>query len=85
MAPLLPALYLSAMSELLSASYKPISTPKGAFIQSPRKSFEKSLKIFAIPPLIQIILLALVSIATIVSITTIATNKWWLFLQHIVY
>ena len=48
MAPLLPVLYLSAMSELLSASSKPISTTSWHsfnFLENP----SKSLKIFAYP------------------------------------
>ena len=51
-APLLLGLYLSVMSELLSASSKSISTPEGAYIQSTRKYLGKSLKILVIPPLL---------------------------------
>ena len=55
-APLLPGLYLSAMSELVADSSKSTSTPEGAFIQSTRKYLEKSLKILPITHSIQKIL-----------------------------
>ena len=47
-APLLPALYLSAMSELPSDSSKSTSTPKGLTFNQLKNILEKSLKIFAI-------------------------------------
>ena len=51
-ASLLFVLYLSAMSKLLSASSKPISTPSGLSF-NPLENPSKSLKIIAYPLIVQ--------------------------------